>query len=315
VLGAQTVTTAPASWYKGTGWSTFSESTSSASGSSEGSSATQTPPVVPPRFERLWRWRTLDPSVLADVVVPEPDPAQTPPVGVRGHRDVALSDRRLANLRVTALSDHRSIAAEPVAATRLMAAVPRLQLTSLVNAQAVLASGRDRAIVSQEVVQMLEEKAPVLQAEIEGNAESASTQTVESNDLTLTMEYCVVQLSRGAWWNDILVRMPGWYAPGMRAGDIVPSSRLRDVDVGVPIAMVVTRNVQVTGHWSESDRVAAKKHTSFGPWHIGDTSLEYDQSTATASLAIPGMQVIAVICSLLPQMPPVSDPKLAAEAA
>jgi hypothetical protein len=303
VLGSQTVTTAPASWYNGAGWSTFSTSTSSASGSSAGSSASDAQPTVPPRFERLWRWRTLDPAGLADVVrdhrVANPRPARP----------------RVANLRVAAIRDHRALAAEPMAAPRLIAAVPRMQLTSLVNAQAVLASGQDRAIVSQEVVQMLEEQAPVLQAEIEGNAESASTQSVESNDLTLTMEYCVVQLSRGAWWNDILVRMPGWYAPGMRAGDIVPGGHLAGVDVGVPIAMVVTRNVQVTGHWSEADRAAAETHTSFGPWHIGETTLVYDQSTSTASLTIASMQVIAVICSLLPQMPPVSDPKLAAAAA
>jgi hypothetical protein len=314
-LGAQAVTTAPATWYDGGGgWSTYTTSTASSSGSSESSTAGETPPAPPvtPRFERLWRWRTLDPGALADVVVPaaETPAAQEPAPVVRDHR-VVVRDHRL-NPRMAQLREPAMLRAEPMVATPLMAAVPRLQLASLVDARPVLASGRAPAIVSQEVVQLLEEKAPVLQAEIQGNGESATTQSVDSDDLTLTLDYCIVQLSRDAWWNDVLVRMPGWYAPGMQAGDIVPTRGLAGQPVGVPIAMVVTRNVQVSGHWSEADRSAAETHTSFGPWHIGETSLVTDQATSSASLSIPGMQVIAVICSLLPQMPPMSDPRLAA---
>jgi hypothetical protein len=198
---------------------------------------------------------------------------------------------------------------------RVVATAPRLQLANLVDVRAALAAEAAPAARSDAVAQLLDANAPTLLAALDADGETSSTQSVESGDLTLTMEYCLVELSRSAWWNDVLVRMPDWYAPRMRAGDLVPTAALAGKPVGVPVAMVLTRNVTVTGHWSEADRSAAASHTSFGPWHIGATELEYSATDATASLTIPGMQVVAVICSLLPALPPADDPALGPGAA
>ena len=146
-LGAQAVTTAPATWYDGGGgWSTYTTSAASSSGSSESSTAGDTPPAPPvtPRFERMWRWRTLDPAALADVVVtaPEAPAAPQPEPVVRDHRrNVVVRDHRMAGPRVAAMAEPALLRAEPMVATPLMAAVPRMQLTSLVDARSALASG------------------------------------------------------------------------------------------------------------------------------------------------------------------------------
>jgi hypothetical protein len=253
---------------------------------------------------------------MADVVAPAalgpagPLKIRSELLARRMQGSVVVHDHRTTALRAEAVLDHRALGARPPE-LRVMTRAPLLQLTNLVDAESLLASGGDAAMKSQAVAQQLDEKVPVLEAALDGDGEAHSTQSVESDELTLSLDYCVVQLSRAPWWNDLLLRMPGWYIPGLRAGAFVPSSRLEGQPVGVPIAMVVTRNVQVTGRWSQADRTAAESHTSFGPWHIGETSLSFDQSEVQATLRIDGMQVIAVICSLLPAIPPADDPALA----
>jgi hypothetical protein len=40
--------------------------------------------------------------------------------------------------------------------------------------------------------------------------------------------------------------------------------------------------------------------------------MQYDESNQSATLAIPGWQVVAVVCALLPPLAPADDPSLAA---
>jgi len=45
---------------------------------------------------------------------------------------------------------------------------------------------------------------------------------------------------------------------------------------------------------------------------ITPSTMEYDESNQSATLAIPGWQVVAVVCALLPPLAPADDPSLAA---
>jgi hypothetical protein len=257
------VVATPANWYdaaNGDGWSRFSTATSRSNETGHGSSTGETPPVVDPTrpFERMWQWRTLDPTVER----------------------------------------------------RVLATAPRMALADLVEARPLLASRERPVMKAQAIARLIDHQAPVLMREIEQDGETVSTQSVESDELTLSLEYCFVEISRSAWWNDLLVKMPGWYVPGLQAGELVPGAALADQQVGVPVAMVLTRNVQVTGRWTEADRNAAASHSSLGPWHIGETDLSAAQSDETATLAITGMQLIAAVCRLLPKLPPANDPDL-----
>jgi hypothetical protein len=143
----------------------------------------------------------------------------------------------------------------------------------------------------------------------------AAAQAVEAEDLTLTLEFCVVRLSRDAWWNDVLLQLPGWYAPGLRAGGLVPGAHLAGTPVGVPIAMVVTRDVRISGAWSDRDRAALDDHAALGPWQLRRPDVGFvDQDRRTATLTVSGAQIVAVVCGLLPMLPPANDPALPAAA-
>jgi hypothetical protein len=312
----------------------------------------ESPPIIAPeRFEKLWRWRTLDQGALAQIVLPAPEAAtattsEDPPVVVRDHRTTVnrpvVRDHRGIDLSDVSVRDHRSVsrsftsqavadfkvapsrqvmlqavAAEPAVAEAqvqpVLATAPRRQLiAALAEDQPMFAAGDDVTVKSQTVAQLIETQAPVLVAEIDDDAETSSTQTVESHDLTLSLEYCFVQVSRDAWWNDAVLRMPRWYAPGCKAGAFSSGTTVGGLPLGLPIAMVITRNVQVSGRWSEADRAAAESHTSFGPWSTHESTMQYDESNQAATLSIPGWQVVAVICALLPPLAPADDPSLAA---
>lgn len=363
----------PLNWYDAgatEGWSTFTSSSSSRTVEETSTSsgevptkpaAGETPPILPPpteRFGKLWRWRTLDASVIADVVVPSAEATveEPEPVVIRDHRvrigRPDVRDRLGVDLSEVAVRDHRSesgstrfsakadlavaparsalrvnrlvaqpvaqVAPEPAVAAeapevQVLATAPRRQLmAALAVEQPFLARGENVLVRSQALAHLIEVETPARVAEIDGDFETTSTQSVESHDLTLTLDYCFVQVSRDEWWNDAVLRMPRWYAPGSKAGAFSSSSQVEGLPLGVPIAMVVTRNVSVKGTWSAADRSAAESHTSFGPWSTHDSAMAYDASTETATLDIPGMQVVAVVCAVLPPLAPADDPTLAA---
>jgi hypothetical protein len=277
-------------------------------------------------------------EIRPEVVVRDHRSAVGGPV-VRDHRGevaaVSVRDHRRASFRARAIAADtmaaspqlmmRALAAEPAVdepvvaeavtdapVARVMATAPRLQLTDLVDAEPVLVTREDTTVKSQAVAQLIEDQAPVLIAAVQQEEQTTSTQTVESHDLSLSLEYCFVQVSRDAWWNELFLTMPGWYAPGLKAGDFVPGRHLAGLAVGVPVAMLVTRNVRVSGHWSEADRAAASSHTSIGPWQMSESAMTVDEHEETTTLTMPGTQVVAVVCSLLPSLPPDDDPALAA---
>ncbi|MDX6302406.1 MAG: hypothetical protein QOF53_3620 [Nocardioidaceae bacterium] len=292
--------TVPMDWYDAAGtegWSTFSTSDTHQAGH-QGATSTgdvppvRTPPVLPPRerFEALWRWRTLDPAATADL------------------SEVSVHDRR----SVSSLVRSRSVDGVDPSPARVPTTAPRRQLlASLAANQRELAPGESAVVRSTALARLIEVQAPVLVAEIDDDSDATSTQSVESDELTLSMEYCFVQVSRQTWWNDAILRMPRWYAPGCAAGAFSSGDSVGGLPLGVPIAMVLTRNVSVTGHWTEADRSAAESHTSFGPWSMRDAEMAYEESTEMATLTIPGMQVVAVVCALLPPLAPADDPALA----
>ncbi|WP_375430647.1 hypothetical protein [uncultured Friedmanniella sp.] len=376
--GPKELVAVPLNWYDATstgGWSTYTTTSSEQSG--EGQSSTsgtgepptdtlpdphQSPPIIDQtRFEKMWRFRTLDETAIAEVVVPTVDPpvaveVTQPPVVVaeqlvkshqpvvRDHVGVDLSETsvrtkgRVFQTRLSASSADLLVpstgrlqlraptlaagfVATPLARTvdddaavRVLAAGSRRQLVAaLAQDNSVIAGDGDLA-VSQALAHLIRAQSPAVVAEIDDDRETTSTQSMETNELTLSLEYCFVQISRDGWWNDAVLRMPRWYAPGQKAGEFSSGTAVGGLPLGVPIAMVLTRNVSVSGRWTESDRTAAESHTSLGPWSMQDSQMAYDASSETATLTMPSMQVVAVVCAVLPALPPSDDPSLPAAA-
>jgi len=137
-------------------------------------------------------------------------------------------------------------------------------------------------------------------------ARNAQTQDVQASSLTLSLDYLLVELSRESWWTDALVTASGWYVPLQPAGSLCPGAQHAGQSVGVPVRLVLTGNVTVSGTWTDEDRTAASGSTHFGVWSLDGH--EWNQDTQT--LTIRGMQAIACIYSLLPALPPADDPAL-----
>jgi hypothetical protein len=343
-FGTEYVTAVPDRWFDpvgGAAWNSFSARSTEVSQDSE-STGTGTPSPEPPRplpthpgvFERMWRWRTLDPERFAEVVLdPAPPPGNPPPVEefrmtvprrvVLGDAAVQLEEtsvrervvvggrsaEQIADLRER--RGGRTLRMTPVDAPegRLLVRAPRAQLADALQGfvREDVVDPVDRAERLRDLVRV---KAPTRVEEVVHDGEATSSVQVESTDLTLSLDYTFVQISRAQWWNDVVLRMPRWYVPGTRAREFSTTTGLADLPLCLPIAMVVTRNVEVRGTWSDVDVESARSGASLGPWSTGSSSFEREEQTLQAALRIPGMQVVAVVCAVLPPLAPADDPAL-----
>jgi hypothetical protein len=142
-------------------------------------------------------------------------------------------------------------------------------------------------------------------------ANQATTSSVASNSLSLSVKYQVVSLSRAPWWSEFLILLNNWYIPGVGRASMIEDSDAQKV-IGVPIALILTSDVSVESNWSQADRAAATSNTHFGPWALNSAQFGSTSSTGVATLTIPGIQAIACIYRQLPPLPPQADPNLPA---
>jgi hypothetical protein len=141
-------------------------------------------------------------------------------------------------------------------------------------------------------------------------AQQASTSSVATSSLSLSLSYLVVALSRAPWWSELMLTMSNWYIPGMARGSLVGDSNDQKM-VGIPVALVLTDNVKIQANWSAADRQAASTNTHFGPWSLADAQFSATSEAGQVVLSLPGMRAIAGIFRQLPALPPKSDPGLA----
>jgi hypothetical protein len=135
------------------------------------------------------------------------------------------------------------------------------------------------------------------------------TAPVTASSLTIEAKFLVVTLTRPEWWSSVLIDAPGWYFAGQRAGAAVPGTLPVGTQVGVPVSLILTCDVTISGTWSDDDRVAATNSTHLGPWLLPQNTQLSGTSTA-ATLSIPGMQLVAGLYANLPLLPPCDDPTL-----
>jgi hypothetical protein len=133
--------------------------------------------------------------------------------------------------------------------------------------------------------------------------------TTVSSTITVHLEHQCVTIGRNTagqpWWNGIFLADPGWTIPGMPRGGLLPApTGAADAVNGLPIALIVVQNLKITGQWSQAALDTLK--TPGGT--VGPLSLFGATATTNANGSItfahPGMQVVALLCSPLPVLPP-----------
>ena len=146
------------------------------------------------------------------------------------------------------------------------------------------------------------------------------TTVTTTSDLHVHFEHCLVLLTRTMsgkkWWHEDLVADNGWYVPGMAQGELVD----QPADLGeahcLPRALLLVRNVSLTGSWT-ADALSTMSQPVpwFGPFLMTPPTpetLTTDASGAQQTTVVgAGTQVIGVLCTPLPTLPPRNDPSVA----
>jgi hypothetical protein len=130
-----------------------------------------------------------------------------------------------------------------------------------------------------------------------------------AHQLGTSFRYLRVNIER-AWLNPRLFRLAGWSLGGIPAGTFSNGSTENNPGVFplLPIGFVAVRDVKISGDWTDADKARAQAATSggvsaaFGPFTLaagGAVHAGFDGSTLT----VPGIQIIAWICSPVPMLP------------
>jgi hypothetical protein len=135
-------------------------------------------------------------------------------------------------------------------------------------------------------------------------------QPVTTSRLKATFKFLRVEIKR-PWVNTTLLHLPGWSIDGIAAGAI--SNGKTDNNPGMlpllPIAFIAVKDINISGSWSDSDRQAAGAalaggtNASFGPFTLSANGSPAGTFNAS-SLVVPGIQIIAWICNVIPLLPP-----------
>jgi len=133
---------------------------------------------------------------------------------------------------------------------------------------------------------------------------------VAATNLGTTFRYTRVTIQR-PWIDHTLFHLPGWSLGGIDKGSI--STGQADNNPGMmpllPLSFIAVKDVVINGSWSDSDKqsanaaVAGNAVASFGPMTISGGGAEAS-SFDGSSLKVPGIQIIAWICQVLPVLPP-----------
>lgn len=143
-----------------------------------------------------------------------------------------------------------------------------------------------------------------------------------SSSLSMHFDYMSVGIGYHnagiSMWNGVFIANPNWCVPGMIKGGLLPSPSIAAVEgqpslsYGMPVALIVVRNLTVTVTWSGQEGAALQDSGGF----IGPFSLAGAKPVANAegscTYAQPGMQVVALLCARLPVLPPQDAPDAAA---
>jgi hypothetical protein len=193
--------------------------------------------------------------------------------------------RTVVQSEITALGATPVIAAKPMLATYRFAA-DRGQLATI-NTLALFATAK-----------------PVL-----------NVTTTTSSAITVHLEHQCVALgyynAGQPWWDGVFLADTGWFIPGMSRGGLlpVPDGPGDGLGYGLPMAMIIVRNLRVSGKWSaEAAAALSSPGGTIGPLSLFGATAKTEADGVTVTYAHDGMQVVALLCSAIPILPPVDPP-------
>jgi hypothetical protein len=138
--------------------------------------------------------------------------------------------------------------------------------------------------------------------------------TSSSSSIVIHLEHQCVTIGRyiagQRWWDGVFLSDTGWFIPGMNRGGLLPPPNGTDngASYGLPLAMIVVRNLRISGQWSqEAANVLGAPGGTVGPLSLFGAASK-TESDGAVTFAHDGMQVVALLCSALPVLPPMDTP-------
>ena len=137
---------------------------------------------------------------------------------------------------------------------------------------------------------------------------NAVTQPVNSSQFSVDFSYSLVRIERDWMYQPLIDKASIWYSLTNLAGDYSTGANSAD-NQGllrcIPKAMIVVKDLNISAQWSAADIQMAASSFGFGCFNISNSP---PITSASQQLSAPGIQVIAWICEVLPQLPVNSDP-------
>jgi hypothetical protein len=136
---------------------------------------------------------------------------------------------------------------------------------------------------------------------------AASSREVTSSSISLSSEYCLVNVTR-PWLSTGFLTLRNWYMEGFRDGELASGSGIGGMPLEViPVAALVVRKLSIRAAWSHEEQQSLQDTLSFGPFSLQGRSVDQVSGVITC----PDMQIVAWICEPMPRLPPAADPALA----
>lgn len=137
---------------------------------------------------------------------------------------------------------------------------------------------------------------------------NAVTQPVNSSQFSIDFSYSLVRFERDWMYQPLIDKASIWYSLTNLTGDYSTGKNSSD-NQGllrcIPKAMIVVKDLNISAQWSAEDIQMASSSFGFGCFNISNSP---PITSASQQLSAPGIQVIAWICEVLPQLPVNSDP-------
>jgi hypothetical protein len=118
-------------------------------------------------------------------------------------------------------------------------------------------------------------------------------------------------------WNGAFLADTSWCVPGMTKGGLLPAPNVAaapgegTLSYGLPIAIIVVKNLNISVKWAGQEQTALGNSGGFlGPFSLAGASAT-NAPDGTWTYSRPGMQVVALLCSHLPVLPPNDAPDVA----
>lgn len=129
-------------------------------------------------------------------------------------------------------------------------------------------------------------------------AQDAPTQTVASTEVTISFDFCVVNVER-QWLHQPFLNNRSWYIPGQSKGEL--SANDGHGAPAIPVGCVAIKNLRIKAPWTPEDISNLANSVQFGPFNFSSNIVD-------GALCHDDIQVVAWMLEDLPDLPPNAAP-------